>query len=173
MTGYRIIDTNVLVCASGATAHASEACRQACEDFILSCLEEGITVLDDGHRVLDEYSRYFNHSGQPTVGDQFFRRLHNFVANPDICMQVPITPNEVRGFDEFPDDPDLARFDWSDRKWVAVAIAAGRIAPIYNATDSDWAICAAPIRRHGVEVVELCPADCVPTNQSASTSIPH
>jgi hypothetical protein len=167
---HRIIDTNVLVCASGRAEHVPEACRRACEDFVLACNERGVTLLDDRDHALDEYAKHFSYSGQPTLGDRFFLHLHQSIANPAVCMRVPITPNAERGFDEFPDDPALSSFDPSDRKWVAIATAAERIAPIYNATDSDWMEFSAAIKRHRVEVIELCPTCSSPEKRAAPTS---
>jgi len=70
---------------------------------------------------------------------------------------VHITPHPKREFAEFPADEQLANFDPSDRKFVAVALAAGDAPPILNASDTDWW----PVRRaldaHGLTVKFLCP----------------
>ena len=58
---------------------------------------------------------------------------------------------------EFPEDSDLADFDWNDRKFVAVACAAGTSPPILNASDTDWLRHHEALGRHGVRVNFLCP----------------
>ncbi|HSU82609.1 MAG TPA: hypothetical protein VLR69_09330, partial [Thermoanaerobaculia bacterium] len=54
-------------------------------------------------------------------------------------------------------DPDLAAFDPSDRKFVAVAVASGEQPEILNASDTDWWHHREALSRHGVEVRFLCP----------------
>ena len=71
--------------------------------------------------------------------------------------QVTITPHEQRGFEEFPDDPELARFDRDDRKFVAVALASGTSPPIVNASDRDWWEHREALQVHGIEILFLCP----------------
>ena len=56
----------------------------------------------------------------------------------------------------FPEAEDVATFDRSDRKFVAVALVHGGQPPIYNAVDSDWSEHAQALARHGVRVEELC-----------------
>jgi hypothetical protein len=59
----------------------------------------------------------------------------------------------------FPDDPDLAQFDPSDRKFVAVAAAHPERPPILQAADSKWLAWEKPLRRHDITVEFLCPDD--------------
>lgn len=70
---------------------------------------------------------------------------------------MTLTPDPDRGFREFPDDPELAGFDWDDRKFVAVALAVGADPAILNASDTDWWLGREGLERHGVQVVFLCP----------------
>jgi hypothetical protein len=71
-------------------------------------------------------------AGQPGPGDAFFKWLWDNQGHLDHCRQVSITRMKggSRSFEEFPDDPDLARFDREDRKFVAVAIASGEQPPM-------------------------------------------
>ncbi|HET6383334.1 MAG TPA: hypothetical protein VFJ58_08090, partial [Armatimonadota bacterium] len=100
-----------------------------------------------------------SHSGQPGVGDSFFKWLWVNQENLQTCRKVVITPakQHERGFEEFPDDPELARFDHSDRKFVATIIASREKAPIVNASDTDWWDYGDALKRHGVTVLFLCP----------------
>lgn len=90
-------------------------------------------ILDSQNWILAEYLRHLSPSGQPGPGDAFFKWLWDNQLNPEHCRQVEITPvgGESDGtFAEFPDDPELAKFDLSDRKFVAVAIASEERPPI-------------------------------------------
>ena len=73
-----------------------------------------------------------------------------------ICTWIHITPDEDREFVEFPDDGQLAKFDRSDRKFVAVAIASKQESVILNAADPDWIQFRHAFERNGVRVRELC-----------------
>ena len=64
-----------------------------------------------------------------------------------------------RGFESFPDDTDLANFDATDRKFVAVSGAHPDKPSIAQATDSKWLDWAPALKRHGIEVSFLCKAD--------------
>ena len=77
-----------------------------------------------------------------------------------MVRRVSITRDEANDtFAEFPSDPSLTSFDHDDRKFVAVAIAAGtkRRPPILDASDSDYSHYREALERHGVVVEELCP----------------
>lgn len=147
-----IVDTNVGVVANEREAHASPDCVIACVDAL-----EQITagrarlVLDDGWEVLSEYLRHMSSSGQPGPGDAFVKWALNNLANPARCERVPLAPGA------FPEDPDLAAFDRSDRKFVVLALASDSRPPILNAVDSDWWHFREALGRAGVEVKFLCP----------------
>ena len=66
-------------------------------------------------------------------------------------------PQPKRGFAEFPADEQLAKFDPSDRKFVAVALAADDAPPILNASDTDWWLARDALGAHGLTVKFLCP----------------
>jgi hypothetical protein len=155
----RVIDTNVLVVANGRNTHASDECRMAVIEA-LERLESSMErpVLDRQGLILQEYRQRCHPSGQPGVGDAFFRRLYENQANPERVRSVSITPTAPGpgDFAEFPDDPELASFDRSDRKFVAAVIAADGLPTVLNATDSDWAQHQQALERHGVRVVQLC-----------------
>ncbi|MBI4755361.1 MAG: hypothetical protein HY778_08090 [Betaproteobacteria bacterium] len=153
-----VVDTNVAIVANGRHEPASEHCINACIDALLAA-QAGVVLVDDGYQIFDEYRRYLSHSGQPGVGDAFFRWLWKNQANSVSCRQVTITPCDPGGrvFEEFPDDPALASFDRSDRKFVAVALASGEDPWILNATDSDWWDFSDALTKHGVRTQILCP----------------
>jgi hypothetical protein len=144
-----VMDTNVAIVANFRTPQASDGCVEACIAALLEIRERRRILLDEDGQILEEYRRYLSPSGQPGAGDAFFKWLWSNQVNPEHCRQV-------RG-GEFPDDPDLARFDRSDRKFVVVAIASGERPPVLNATDSDWWEHRDALSRHGVEIHFLCP----------------
>lgn len=153
------MDTNVAVVANGRTPQAGDRCVETCIAKLLEMTERHQVLLDEQGSILEEYRRHLSPSGQPGPGDAFFKWLWNNQANPQHCRQVPITPTDDkgRGFDEFPDDPDLASFDRADRKFVAVAVASGESPPILNASDSDWWNYRNALDRHGITIQFLCP----------------
>lgn len=152
-----IVDTNVGVVANERDAHASPECVIACVDAL-----EQITagrarlVLDDGWEILEEYLRYMSSSGQPGPGDAFVKWALNNLANPGRCERVPLDRGDDGQYLRFPRDPDLAAFDPSDRKFVALALASDSRPSIANAVDSDWWHFREALRRAGVEVEFLC-----------------
>jgi hypothetical protein len=117
--------------------------------------QQSVILIDDTGAILGEYRTYLSHSGQPGVGDFFFKWLWDKQWDPKHCRQVQITPSSTRGFDEFPDDPELSGFDPSDRKFVAIASA---LSPdVLNASDTDWWPVRKALIRNGVRIQFLCP----------------
>ena len=55
--------------------------------------------------------------------------------------------------------PELADFDLSDRKFVAVALTHATNPPVVNATDSEWHHHREAPLRYGVQVESICPAE--------------
>ncbi len=154
-----VIDTNVLIVANGRSRQADEDCVLACLDA-LDEARTGIVLLDDKGRILNEYMGRLSLSGQPGVGDAFFKWLHDHQADPRHCECVRITPksSDAEDFKEFPNDSKLAGFDRSDRKFVAVARASRRNPSILNAVDRDWWDFREALKGNGVLVQFLCPS---------------
>lgn len=157
MTGW-VIDTNVLCVADRLAGQADEDCIATCVD-LLDRARDGIVLLDDGGRIIAEYQNNVRTMGQPGVGALFVRWIWQNVANPAACLQVPIRQisQSPENYEEMPDDPELASFDVSDRKFVAVARAYGTGATIVNAVDSDWRNAEVAMSRNGVRIKFLCP----------------
>jgi hypothetical protein len=153
-----VVDTNVPLVANGKHPDASLSCRKACIDALAACRQQRVAI-DDRYLIITEYRKNLAATGQPGLGDAFFKWLWDNHCNEDHCMQVTITPLDgtASDFAEFPRDPALDAFDRSDRKFVAVALASGVNPPILNATDSDWWDAEAALASHGVVVSFLCP----------------
>jgi hypothetical protein len=154
-----VVDTNVPVVANGRAEQASPRCVLACVGALEKVHDGGVVLLDDGLRVLQEYMDNLSMSGQPGVGDFFMKWVWENQAVPDHCMRVTITLrlDDPDDFEEFPYDPDLAAFDRSDRKFVALALASSLRPTVLNAVDSDWWNYGPALARHGVLVDNLCP----------------
>jgi hypothetical protein len=158
-----VVDTNVAVVANDASLPADTPitrpldCVAACIKALIELTEAGHLVLDTAGLIFDEYKTYLNFSGQPGVGDVFMKWVHDRQWNPEFCTRVEITPDSSKGFVEFPDDPELAAFDWSDRKFVAVARAHGKDVRILQAVDEDaWVQAEGVLRENGAPVQFLC-----------------
>ncbi len=151
------MDTNVAAVANGEAEQAGPGCVDICIEKLEQIQGNHRLLLDNRGRILDEYMNRLSLSGQPGPGDRFFSWLWLNRTNERYCRIVPVTPNDDRGFDEFPDDPSLAGFDWDDRKFVAVAIASRTDPDVLNASDTDWWTYREPLHEYGVNVNFLCP----------------
>ncbi len=153
-----IVDTNVPIIANAnQTPQAGLECVLACVDHLEQIQDAGILLLDDKYLIFQEYDTYLNPSGKPGPGDRFFNWLLLNQGDEQHCRIIPITPNPDREFNEFPNDPTLATFDRSDRKFVAVALAAQTAPQILNAADTDWWQHRAALQQHGITITFLCP----------------
>ena len=154
-----VVDLNVAIVANGNKSPQADAvCQLACIHSLIK-VRQNLICLDDGDHILCEYRRHLSPSGQPGVGDEFMYWLCENQYTVDTCERVPIHEHQERGFDEFPDDLALQAFDPSDRKYVAVALASKNHPTILNAVDSDWQDFDEALKKHGVVVEVLCPAD--------------
>ncbi|HLP44876.1 MAG TPA: hypothetical protein VK469_02965 [Candidatus Kapabacteria bacterium] len=153
-----IIDTNVLIVANDKHENADFKDVFACQRFLSDMKkdEKRLTV-DSLGLIFKEYFTHANWSGQPGIGDAFVKWYWSNQGYASICEQVEITEDGERGFLEFPEDESLEKFDWSDRKFVAVSVSSEFCAVIYNASDSDWWEFKEPLEKVGVKIKFLCP----------------
>ncbi|MFJ5987946.1 hypothetical protein [Lentzea sp. NPDC092896] len=150
------IDTNVLIVANGKSPQASDECELAAIEFLEVAESDCVVLIDDGYEIFEEYKRYCNFHGQPGVGDHFFMHLHRSQADASRVHQVRITADGNGSYAEVP--AALAKFDPSDKKFIATVLSDGQGAPIVNCVDSDWSESSGPLLASGVHVHELCPA---------------
>jgi hypothetical protein len=73
----------------------------------------------------------------------------------------PRQTNTTNTFEEFPNDPDLAAFDPSDQKWIALAFAGHltykEIIPIIQAVDVEkWRGFVTTLRNYNIEIDFIC-----------------
>lgn len=150
-----VIDTNVAISANGRDTHAGLSCQLACEALLASCDDLDI-ALDNRELIMDEYAKHLNYSGQPDIGDRFFKYLYRNQYSSKKIHLVNITPshNSAKSFEELPEN----RLDPSDRKFLAVAVVAN--ATIVNATDSDWSEQQPLLDELNISIKQLCPEHC-------------
>jgi hypothetical protein len=155
-----VVDTNVIVVSNGKSDQAGPVCVLACVDVLEQIKNQGMIVLDDRSRILNEYKSNLSFSGQPGLGDAFFKWIWQNQANPTVCERVEIhsrgSDYEAENYYEFPDDPSLLKFDSSDRKFVAVALASKNKPEVLNAVDSDWWEFQSPLENYGIRIRFLC-----------------
>lgn len=161
-----IVDTNVPLVAnrkSDMTARCVNACAVALQEII----RDGHLVLDDKWKILSEYKNKLSPSGQPGVGDAFLKWVLTNHSNPTRCTCVAITPkpDDPLDYHEFPQHPELKKFDRSDRKFVAVCIAHALHPPILQAADSKWWGWKDALDECGVPVLFLCPEEIAKTHK--------
>jgi hypothetical protein len=152
-----IVDTNVAVTANGKSLQASSSCVRSCIERLLSIQRTGKIVLDSAWLVIREYKDNLSEGGQPGVGDAFLLWVLQNWMNPIICelhaLEISAeTPDE---FAAFPDAPDLAHFDRSDRKFIALAVVSNT--PIYTAVDSDFWDHQEALAKHQIQIEFVCP----------------
>ena len=153
MTAF-VVDTNVAIVANGGeTVHADLACQLNCTEKLESVVEHGIVAIDDKGLIIDEYRGHLSFSGQPGMGDAFFKHVFDsqYQRASVVRARVRLSDDEQRGFLELPRNT----FDPSDRKFLAVAVVAQAV--VLNATDSDWDEQQPLMDELGVEVDQLCP----------------
>lgn len=157
-----VIDTNVLVIADGRANHVSDLCQTDCIQFLADARSAGHILVDDRHLILGEYLNQLRHGGQSGAGWAFYKWLHDHRNVRMLMVHITPIPGPDENYEQFPPNESRVRFDRSDRKFVAVALASGKNPPIANATDSDWADYHDALREAGVTVQFLCPTDCAP-----------
>lgn len=151
-----VIDTNVLLVASGRHGDVSPACVTACVQCLEKIMREGRVVLDDAYRILGEYQHKTNPNRGKGAGQVFLKWL---LRNRNRCLFVALREHPERGFHSFPEDAELAQFDPADRKFVAVAAACPEPTAILQAADSKWLGWVSALKRHGIAVRFLCEDD--------------
>ena len=152
MTAF-VVDTNVPIVANGYAPQADGQCRSNCVGKLGFLMKQGTVAIDDRGAILKEYLNNFSRSGGRSVGDQFFIHVINKQYDATRVQRVAVTliDDERRSFEELPKNT----FDWSDRKFLAVAVSGEAV--VLNATDSDWGEQKELMDGLGVKVEQLCP----------------
>lgn len=156
-----VVDTNVPKIANLAIDPAAipdelTGCVLACVEAVNHVVKNGGLVIDCGDEIFTEYRKQLSMKGQPGVGDQFMKWVHDNRWNFPVTDRVTITKNGD-SYDEFPDHDGLTHFDNSDRKFVAVANAHPDKPSVLQAADSKWWGWKDALSEVGITVSFLCP----------------
>ncbi len=147
-----VVDTNVAIVANGRETDADQQCQLACIGRLRGLVKGEVIVVDDQDQILKEYRGYLRASGQPGVGDAFFKHVFDSQYLDERVRRVAVTPcGDDRGYEELPPNA----FDRSDRKFLAVAVVADAV--VLNATDRHWSKHKELMDELAVEVEQLCP----------------
>lgn len=140
-----VIDTNVLITANKRAGLQDDDIVLEYPQLVENCINSlnairnnGICVtLDFDDEIFDEYKSHMNFSGQPGVGDMFFKWLHySRYSFPD-SERVKLHQTE-NGYEEFPLELESVNVDPSDKKFFAVSNAHPKKPEILQATDTKW-----------------------------------
>ena len=82
-----IVDTNVAVVSNGETEQAELECQLRCISKLVECRTDHRVLLDDHGLILREYRNNLRSSGQPGVGDAFFKWLFENQGNIQVLRQ--------------------------------------------------------------------------------------
>ncbi|MCS6923784.1 MAG: hypothetical protein NZM10_05340 [Fimbriimonadales bacterium] len=157
-----VIETNVLMAASGLAEQAGIECIEQCVQ-VIEQIQKGTQklALDSSLLILTEYQENLR-TAPNSLGYLFLRKWLDAHWHEVVSVDIqPVNP-ESGDFGVLQSHSDqLAGFDLSDRKFVATALAAqaqlNTPVPILNATDSDWCEHLNTLRGIGVVVEFLCP----------------
>ncbi|WP_284760601.1 hypothetical protein [Curtobacterium sp. MEB011] len=146
----RVVDTNVLLICRNPEDWPAEL-RDACDELIEAVLEKRLEiVVDDGGEILEEYMHQLSLSGQPSLGDEFLKYVHDYQYSWHLKYRPNIRPNSSESNSYGVLGGDDAEIDPSDRKFIAAAKVAKT--PIFQASDTKWLNWQGVLSRHGVEV---------------------
>ena len=150
-----VVDTNVWVLADRITsdkaglpiheADCIEACYRWLTDFVDSVDK---LVVDYSYRIMREYRDNIQKGG---LSEQLLNDLESVVLERIVYADIEFDSNHHARL-PFP----ITFHDPNDRKFIAVAISRDPVAPIYNATETDWTKEKNRLRQNGILVNELC-----------------
>jgi hypothetical protein len=161
-----IVDENVTIVAndvvrvsSGQAPKAPQAddmCRLSTIRRLRTIMRQEKVIVDASGTVIGAYRRYLSGTGQPGLGDVFFKWVCDHLYDADRVERIELGLNDDGTYSAFPDDPRLANFDRADRVFVALALECPAKPQIINAVDSDYYHHMAALQNKDVSVEELC-----------------
>ncbi len=152
-----IVDTNVAVVANGQNNGVVDSCKDACTRFIAEIHAGRIVLIDSADEIRAEYAKAVRMGRPYQLGAQFLLHVLRHQHDTRHVRRIELPKRPDGAFGDFPDTPDLASFDRSDRKFAALARKTG--IAVANATDSDWADYKVSLNAHGIAVDFLCGCD--------------
>lgn len=147
-----MVDTNVLITANGPIGGNPECAANAAR-YVQDITSNHVLLEDNLGETLAEYKRHLSGSGQPGVGDAFFKWYMNNRWTKERIEQVDF--DLTRTLSSYV-PAALQAFDNDDHKWIAIFLEGGA-QEIANCSDSDWARCKDALSSAGILVNEICP----------------
>lgn len=102
------------------------------------------------------YEHYRDKKNPNSYPQRFLKWIYTYQSNPGYIRQVKITRVGQYDFQEIPDSLRDRGIDTSDLKFISVAIANNKTAPIYEASDCKWIEWKQSLNDEGINVVFLC-----------------
>ncbi len=160
MEHSNILDTNVLAVANLKANHVDKSCVLNSQRLLNEIVQDKKCVsIDNQMLIFNEYKSYASFSGQPNIGDVFFKWFFSNLGNTNICERVNITPTneETILYAEIPNNlGGIDRFDRSDQKFLAVAFASQYNITIYEAADTaDWNVLPQNITKRNSQEINI------------------
>jgi hypothetical protein len=154
-----VIDTNVLLTANKAFSCDLHDDVQQYPNLVNNCIttlntikEKRIyVVLDYDYEIFDEYREHLSFSGQPGVGDAFFKWLYNHMYSFPETERIALNKAED-GYLEYPNEMKAINVDPSDMKFFAVSNAHPSKPAILEATDTKWWNWADAAKQCGIHI---------------------
>ena len=154
-----VVDTNVIMVAGGRHPDVSPACVSSCAIKLEGIMDTGRVAIDEGFEILGEYLNKNDPKRPKGPGDAFVKWVLRNRSNSSRCDLVRLDRGEDGEYLAFPRHPQLADFDPSDKKFVAVSAAHVDHPPLLEAADSKWLDWAPALCENGIRVDFLCPDD--------------
>ncbi len=152
-----VVDTNVWVMVdkpiSEVNTEAEKDCIIACADWLQGFIESDDRLVVDSlvtYKVISEYRRNVKKGG---IAESLLNQLTGRLFYRLVERQIEFDED---GYAILPEGIDFE--DPADHKFIALAMTSNPYAPIYNATDTDWAKEAEGLKQQGFTIYELCPA---------------
>jgi hypothetical protein len=155
---YKVIDTNVLLVASGLQNAVPHCCTLRAMRFIRTFWEHYRLSLDNGWQILHEWQQRIQ-DYQDSIGYEFFCDACQRSHDEEYAEAVDIEEAESHPrYLAILDDWEIrGGFDQNDRKFVKVAICSLNSPTICNSSDPDWNEQADTFAKHNIMIEELCP----------------
>lgn len=141
MNNKIIMDTNVAVKAATPQQDCKDEeleMREKCIQFIGEFVNnpKSQLVLDMDYEIIGEYRNRI--PTNTNMGKIFWRWFNTYIGKISFENMVKLDRDSEGNYVMFPLEDRTLEFDWSDRKFVALARAHSEHPPIVEATDGKW-----------------------------------
>ena len=116
-----------------------------------------ILLIDEAGEITSEYAKAIRNRKPYELGARFLHHVINNQYNVKYVKRVYLNKSDMGEYVDFPDDPELSRFDMDDRKFAAISRKAN--IAVTTAIDSDWVDNIQALVRHNINVNFLCTCD--------------